>query len=313
MLARSSRARRCRAARPVPVLALLLAAGAAAFAPRAAADDPPPLRCGTGVHVGETDGWIALPQGDVFCPLLADPKSTRSHLTYLRGELPAATRAKNVGSAGVADGLGLLRVAGPVPGDGVQIGIEAGVFAQFDLGTRSADLLNADYVVGVPVTFRVSGFSGRFRVWHQSSHLGDEFLAHAGAEVTNQGLSFEAAEVILSEELGPLRVYGGGEYLLEGTPSTLARKVAHGGAELRLGAVRGPRLVVAVDVKAAEQRSYKPGYSARAGVEIAHWSSPSHPPRIVAILAEYYDGPSPFGQFFTDQSRTFGFGFHFQR
>jgi hypothetical protein len=313
MPARPSRAGRCRAAHATPVLALLLAAGGAAVAPRAAADDPPPLRCGTGVHAGEAAGWIALPQGDVFCPLLADPKSTRSHLTYLRGELPAATRAKNVGSVGVADGLGLLRVGGPVPGDGVQIGIEAAVFAQFDLGTRSADLLNADYVVGVPVTFRVSGFSGRFRVWHQSSHLGDEFLAHAGAEVTNQGLSFEAAEVILSEEVGPLRVYGGGEYLLEGTPSTLARKVAHGGAELRLGAVRGPRLVVAVDVKAAEQRSYKPGYSARAGVEIAHWTSPSHPPRIVAILAEYYDGPSPFGQFFTDQSRTFGFGFHFQR
>ncbi len=294
-------------------LALLAAIAAVTARPAAAADEPPPLRCGTGVHAGEEAGWIALPQGDVFCPLLADPKSTRSHLTYLRGELPAETRAKNVASIGIADGFGIARRGGPVPGDGVQIGIEAGVFAQFDLGTRSADLLNADYVVGIPITFRVSSFSGRFRVWHQSSHLGDEFIAHAGANVPNQGLSFEAVEAILSQELGPFRVYGGGEYLLEGTPSTLAHKVAHGGAELRLGAIRGPRFVVAFDVKAAEQREYKPGYSARAGLELAHWSSPAHPPRIIAILAEYYEGPSPFGQFFTDQSRTFGVGFHFQR
>ena len=301
-----------RPSRVRPALAALAVAQLAAAA-RAADEELPPLRCGTGVHAGEAAGWVALPQGDVFCPLIADPKSPRSHLTYLRGELPAETHAKNVGSVAIADGFGLFRRGGPVPGDGLQLGIEAGVFAQFDLGTRSADLLNADYVVGFPLTFRVASFSGRFRVWHQSSHLGDEFLAHAGANVPNKGLSFEAVEAIFSEELGPLRIYGGGEYLLDGTPSTLAKKVAHAGAELRVGAVRGPRLVAAFDVKAPEQRSYKPGYSARAGLELAHWSSPAHPPRVIAILAEYYDGPSPFGQFFTDQSRTFGVGFHFQR
>src|SRR5512138_88488 len=196
MASRTRRAARSRAARATALAAFLLATGAVLPLRAAAADEPPPLRCGTGVHAGEAAGWVALPQGDVFCPLLADPKSTRSHLTYLRGELPAETKAKNVGSIGVADGVGLLRIGGPVPGDGVQIGIEAGVFAQFDLGTRSADLLNTDFVVGIPVTFRVSGFSGRFRVWHQSSHLGDEFIAHAGANVSNQGLSFEAVEAI---------------------------------------------------------------------------------------------------------------------
>jgi hypothetical protein len=306
------RSRAARVGRPA-LAAAVLASLALAAGPVAAAEEPPPLRCGTGVHAGEASGWVVLPQGDVFCPLIADPKSTRSHLTYLRGEFPAGTAAKNVGSVGIADGLGLFRYGGPVAGDGVQLGIEAGVFAQFDLGTRSADLLNADYVVGIPLTFRAGSFSGRFRVWHQSSHLGDEFLAHAGASVTNAGLSFEAVEAILSGEAGPFRIYGGGEYLLEGTPSTLARKVAHAGAELRLGAVRGPRFVLAGDVKASEQRDYKPGYSARAGLEFAHWSSPAHPPRVISVLAEYYDGPSPFGQFFTDQSRTFGVGFHFQR
>ncbi|HET8542257.1 MAG TPA: DUF1207 domain-containing protein [Anaeromyxobacter sp.] len=314
MTQRPSRARAARAVL-LPARAAALAAAIAAAAPPPAAADgaPPPLRCGTGIHAGEASGWVWLPQGDVFCPLIADPKGTRSHLTYLRGELPADTGARNVGSVGIADGMGLVRVGRSAPGDGVQLGIEAGVFAQFDLGTRSADLLNSDWVIGFPITFRVGGLSGRLRVWHQSSHLGDEFLARAGAEVTNEGLSFEAVEAMFSQELGAFRAYAGVEYLLDATPSTLDPVVLHGGAELRLGPVRGPRLVAALDVKAAEQRGFEPAYSARAGVEIAHWSSPAHPPRVIAVLAEYYEGPSPFGQFFTDQSRTFGFGFHFQR
>jgi hypothetical protein len=292
----------------------LAAALAVAIAPRAAADGgPPATKCGAGVHTDEAAGWIFMPQGDVFCALVADPKATRSHLTYLRGQLPSETAARNVGSVGIADGLGLLRLGGVAPGDGVQLGVETGVFAQFDLGTRSADLLNADYVVGIPLTFRLGHFSGRLRAWHQSSHLGDEFIAHAGASVANQGLSFEAVELVLSEEVGPLRVYGGGEYLLEGTPSTLSRRVAHAGGELRAGPVRGPRFVAALDVRWAEQRDWRPGYSARAGFELAHWASPDHPPRVLAALLEYYEGPSPFGQFFVDQSRTFGFGFQFQR
>jgi hypothetical protein len=256
---------------------------------------------------------VLLPQGDVFCPLLADPKGTRSHLTWLQGEFPEDTGARDVGSVGIADGVGLARWGGASPGDGVQLGIEAGVFGQFDLGTRSADLLNSDWVVSVPVTFRAGGFSGRLRAYHQSSHLGDEYLANAGSEVTNEGLSFEAVEAILSQELGALRLYGGGEVLLEGTPDTLERLVAHGGVELRVGPVRGARFVAALDVKSSEQRGWKPAYSARAGIEVAHWTSPDHPPRIVALLAEYYEGPSPFGQFFADQSRAVGVGFHFQR
>ncbi len=50
-----------------------------------------------------------------------------------------------------------------------------GVF-QFDLSAPSSDLINTDYVVGVPLSWRSGGWSTRVRLYHQSSHLGDEFL-----------------------------------------------------------------------------------------------------------------------------------------
>ncbi len=292
------------ASRLVPAAAL-----AAALAGRAAALDPPALRCGTGVHGAEASGFVPFPQGGVFCPLLADPKATRSFVSYLRGEFPRVTGATGVGSIGVGDTVSFFRWGGPNPGEGVQLGLDAGVFAQFDLGTPSDDLINADYVVGLPLTFRAGGFSGRLRVYHQSSHLGDEFLGRT--EIQNEGLSFEAVELILSGEAGPLRVYAGGDYLFRRTPSTLEAYVAHAGAELRVGPVRGARFVTALDVKASEQRDWSPAWSVRAGVEIAHWSTPDHPPRVWSLLGELYDGPSPYGQFFLDDTRFYGFGFHF--
>jgi len=54
------------------------------------------------------------------------------------------------------------------------------VFAQFNLDTPSFDLLNADYLVGPELTLRHGRWSGRVRFYHQSSHLGDEFLLNYG-------------------------------------------------------------------------------------------------------------------------------------
>src|SRR5688572_31587153 len=45
-----------------------------------------PARCGVGSPAGER-GYVPLPRGDVFCPLVADPKAIRSFARYLRHAL----------------------------------------------------------------------------------------------------------------------------------------------------------------------------------------------------------------------------------
>ena len=276
--------------------ALLAAAVTLVIPSRAGADDSHAVRCGRGIHVWEEHGFVWLPQGDVFCQLVADPKAIRSFATYLRGTFPTSARATDLGSIGIADGLGLFRVGGERVGDGLQFGVEAAVFAQFDLGTPSNDLLNTDYLVGFPLTFRTHGFSGRARVYHQSSHLGDEFLLRPENTIQRQNLAFESAELMLSQELGILRLYAGGEYLFNRKPTTLDPKIAHVGAELRQGAVQGVRLVAAVDVKSTEQQDWKPAWSVRAGFELAWARQPEHPLRVWSV----------------ESTRYVGAGFHFQ-
>jgi hypothetical protein len=292
--------------RIVPLVALLV------LGAPAAAQEARIQRCGAGVHAGEEKGLVFLPQGGLFCTLVGDPKAIRTFATYLRGEFPTSTDAISVGSIGLGDGFALFRVGGPNPGEGLQLGVEAAVFAQFDLDAPSDDLLNADYLIGFPLTFRLAGFSARARVYHQSSHLGDELLLRGESEIERENLSFESAELILSQELGWLRLYAGGEYLFNRRPSTLDDWVAHAGAEVRAGPTKGLRVVAAVDVKSTEQQEWEPAFSVRAGVEAAWWRLEGHPPRIWSILAEYYDGPSPYGQFFVESIRYAGVGLHLQ-
>jgi len=282
------------------------------------AGQSPEFECGLLLHASEVSGVVPLPQGDVFCPLVADPKEPRSFVSWQRARSPLqvadsgtvglAPFDTDIGAIGLGDSFGLIRWGGRRPGDGVQLSISAGIFAQFDVGTDSYDLINADYLIGVPITLRRGGFSSRLRLYHQSSHLGDEFLLRDEPERVN--LAFESLELILSQAFGALRVYAGGETLFNRDPDDLDPLVAHAGAELRLGP-RGRRSVVAAaDVKSSEQQDWKPAWSGRAGFEFGWGRDPEHPPRVLRLLFELYNGPSPFGQFYREQIRYWGFGLH---
>jgi hypothetical protein len=266
-------------------------------------------------------GYTPLPRGDVFCPLIADPKAARSFASYLReqSDFDPAGSEINIASVGIGDAYGLGRWNGSRSGDGVQLSLSAGVFAQFDLATDSYDLLNADYVVGLPLTIRRGWFSTRLRIYHQSSHLGDEYLLREPPERRDrENLSFESVEWIVSADAGILRAYGGGEYLFNREPSDLEHYVAHGGAELRpafrlipLGALGGFRLVAATDLKASQEHDWKPSLSARVGLEYDRAGGAEVPGRRWGLFAEYYNGPSPYGQFFREKVRHLGVGVHF--
>jgi hypothetical protein len=274
-------------------------------------------RCGVGIPASEATGYIPLPRGDVFCPLLADPKGQRSFVSYLRETSDDGNL--DVGSVGISDAIGLLRVGGTQNGNGFQISLAGSVFAQFNLDVSSYDLINADYVIGLPITMRVGGFSARLRLYHQSSHIGDEFLLDEdNPDFERENFSYESADGLISLDRGPFRIYGGGEYLLRRDPSDLDRSLLHGGVELRpgrrlvrFGSLAGVRFVAGGDVKASEQQDWKPAISVRTGLEFDRPRDTDPPGRRWGLLFEAYDGPSPYGQFFRRDVRHYGVGIHF--
>jgi hypothetical protein len=290
------------------VIAVLL------FAPSAEAQTVGAPRCGAGVHEAEAEGMVLFPQDQIFCPVLADPKEPRSFVSVLRGTFRSldnpSGKGTSIGSVGLGDSFGLARWGGPSPGEGVQLDVVGSIFAQFDLGAVSKDLINADYIVGLPLTFRRSGFSTRVRLYHQSSHLGDEYLLRS-EEIKRENLSFESVDFLLSQEIGPLRVYAGDERVFRREPATVAAKLFHGGVELRTGRAGPLQMVGGVDLKTTDRHDWSPAISGRVGLEWVRSGPGGHPGRLVTLMLEMYQGPSPYGQFFQDDISYVGVGLHF--
>ena len=124
--------------------------------------------------------------------------------------------------------------------------------------------------------------------------------------------------MILSADLGPARIYGGGEFILHVIPESLQRWVAHGGLELRqrkgaipLGSFASARLVAAGDVKSVQNLNWAVAYSAVAGLEFSAPKESGHAARVWSILGHYYYGPSPYGQFFASDVEYYGVALHF--
>lgn len=271
-------------------------------------------RCGAAGPAAERGSYIPLPRGEVFCPLIADPKAMRSFVSYQRGK--ETDLAADIAAVGIADQFPFFRAGAVRRGNGVQLGLSGAVFAQFDIGKSSYDLLNADYLIALPLSFRAGAFSGRARVYHQSSHLGDEVLLRENPP-KRENLSFESAELLLSVDVSALRLYGGGEYFFHRTPDDLADHLLHGGIELRprgavnFGTLAVGRVVAAADVKLVNDTSSHTGISARAGFEFGRPHSGENPSRRWSILGEFYEGPAPYGQFHRRKVRLVGAGFYF--
>src|SRR5438445_13681672 len=120
--------------------------------------------------------------------------------------------------------------------------------------------------VGLPAHSRGGSCVTRLRPYHQSSHLGDEYLLHTNAQRVD--LTFEAAELLVSKEIAQWRVYGGGEYLFAHSPADLAPGVLHGGLEYRqaealvhFGRFATGRLVAGLDARSVQARQRQGGWS----------------------------------------------------
>ncbi len=254
------------------------------------------------------EAFIPLPNTQVFEPLRADPKEPRFFVSTLA--VSSNVQNTTIGAVGFGENFGLVRHKSN--SDSVwQMGISAAVFAQFDLETPSSDLMNADYVVGIPVSWRKNDWSGRVRVYHQSSHLGDEFLLREHPERVN--LSFESIEVIVSHDFAGIRVYGGGEYLFHREPSNLSNSLLHVGMDWRaqqsafdISHMASAHWVAGIDVKHWQQNDMGVQFSAKAGLEFSPLRNMDNNSRRWSLLVEYFDGPSPYGQFYQDNLRYLG-------
>lgn len=246
----------------------------------------------------------AFPRTLLFQPLMADPR-----WPAFAGAMHRYSRSRSNVLWAATFGES-FPFAGNRGGEPWQFGMHAAVFTIWDTQTESQDMINADFIVGFPYTWRRGAWSFMARLFHVSSHLGDEFvLTHPSVARVN--LSYEAldAKVSYDFERG-LRAYGGAGSMIRKHPKDLKPLFAQLGGEWQgpLFARGVLRPVAGLDLQKRQQNGWwATGASARAGVQMQNLLLRT---RSLQFLLEYYRGHDPNGQFYLDKIEYFGAGLH---
>lgn len=257
-------------------------------------------------ELSSTEEGHFLPRGYLFDQLTADPRWPHFSVAYRYN-----MSDKELGSTGAAnfgETIALYRNRAPFGGQW-EFGLQAGVFSLFDLARKSKDLINADYMGGIFASYRYQNFATMLRVFHQSSHLGDEFLLRNRVKRVN--LSYEQADLRLSYKFfNVLRLYGGGGYLFDQEPASVRPWSTQYGVEFEspwkpFGNTITP--IFAGDFKNNEEDHWSTNISLQGGVQFENWILNQ---RRLQLLIEYFHGHSPNGQFYNRKIETIGFGAH---
>jgi hypothetical protein len=254
-----------------------------------------------------------LPSGHLFSPLLADPRWAHFSVAY-RHFLNDNFDGRSIASVSFGETIPFYRGNFGHSLAQWEIGLQGGVFSDFNLGASSSDLVNTDFIGSVYSSVRFKQLSAFGRIYHQSSHLGDEFLLRQVSDSTFErvNLSYEGADLRLSYDFPyGIRLYGGGGGLFHKEPSALKVWMAQYGVEFRSpwfidhGSIRP---VAAADFKNFQENNWGTDVSARAGIEFGNLQALG---RKLQILIEYFNGHSPSGQFFRNKVEYIGVGAHY--
>ena len=243
-----------------------------------------------------------FPRLSLFAPLSADPRWPKFTLgySYYFGD----SEFTNVGTAEAGASIAIVQ-KDTRRSHSWEIGVQGGIFSIFDFGGPSNDLVNADYLGGLTFSYALDSLVFLARFFHQSSHLGDEYLLNNEVERIN--LSFEALDVMLSYVPRPwARVYGGTAVIVRIEPSNIDRWSLQAGAEFRPVTSKSTvrvQLLMAVDLQFWQESDWIPDASFVAGATLDPIGESSYR---VDFLIRYYIGRSPNGQFFTERIQTLG-------
>jgi hypothetical protein len=249
---------------------------------------------------GQKGVW--MPEDPVlFRPFIADPRQLTFSLGWRFNDAPIA---KNVAPISYWDQFPVYKFCNVGPfGGQLEFALEGCLWAVFDPITYSSPLVNADYYVGLPITYAFCRWSFRLRLYHVSSHIGDEYLLNH-PDFDRRNPSIEVLDFFVSNYLtDEIRLYGGIGWLVQqDTSFKCGRVFLEAGTEVRmerLGFVSCANKLAGWPFFASHFRfqdhmdqhidqTYAIGYE---------FQKLSGLYRCLRIFAEYHDGYSVEGQF----------------
>ena len=242
--------------------------------------------------------------GSIFPKLLADPEEVQTTAKYFR------LHGEDIIDFSVGNNWGIRRwEAGPVNDWAFQLDISGVIIPRFKVNNM-VEMEAVDYIVNLPLEIRHVILSARISPFHQSAHLGDNFIQQTGQQ--RIGYSREGVQSVLAvDPFQLLRVYAGATQLLHTVPD-VGRTTVQGGLELRSPTWQGAQesdyyVYLAQDEQAKEEVNWDVNSDTQLGVAIGFRDVP----RKFRIYANYFTGHSTFGQFYREKESLLGVGIGF--
>ena len=230
---------------------------------------------------------------EIFPVLIADPRHVQLSASYYRLD------GRDTSDIALGRAWGFSRWRAGENQDWLwESDLEGMAYSRFHLGGGVNEFETVDFLASLPVTVRRGDVSFKGALFHRSSHLGDDYIRRtgdAGFRSSMEGLSLQAA----LEPCRFARLYGGAEYLLHTLPSP-RRWSLQGGMELATDDLHWSRrapvsLFVAEDLQSHERVQWNVDSHTLAGAKLSFRESPS---RALRVAAGYFEGHSPFGEFY---------------
>ncbi len=182
------------------------------------------------------------------------------------------------------------------------------VKSQFDVSeidtrnNRGGALINTDFMIGAELVKNTKKGNIRLKYSHRSTHLGDEFLIDNPFYLDNRlNLSYETIDVLAYRNMNQWGTYLGGSFIVRSEPGSLEKFQFQAGVQFRGNQYRWFNPIFGLDIKSWQASDWHPNVSFKAGVEYTGFFD-----RPLQLLFEYYDGKSPYGQFYKEDFSFYG-------
>lgn len=236
-----------------------------------------------------------FPRPNVIFPLLiADPRHIQLSASYYR------LNGRNTSDIALGHSWGLTRWrSGELDEWLWEADIEGMAYSRFQIGGGVNRFETVDFFANLPVTVRRGDIAFKGALFHESSHLGDDYIretGNAGFRSSNEGLRLQGS----LEPRRFARLYGGGTYLFHDVPVSAPWSM-QGGLEffsddLHWSKRVRTRFFVGQDFQWHQDVGWNMDSHTVTGLKINFRESMT---RAMRVQLGYFTGHSPFGQFYT--------------
>lgn len=237
-----------------------------------------------------------LPAEHYFDPLILDPVESQSFASVHAYWEDGIAQDKIYSPLSL--GFQLPVVQWDKGDHGFELGLLTSVFFQFEfiepLSIFQVNLINTDFKVGLPFTFRTGRFALRTTFYHVSSHFSEEYIFRNKLEGFGENRNtYEALDVHASWQYERMRYYGGVGMVVN-SPWGRGRWKFQAGILYRFPVRHGSKFsyIAGGDFQLLEETYWSINSQLGAGIEMDF-----RPGRTFQIMLQYFNGFLPYSQY----------------